>query len=209
MKAACNDLLDDRDARPGVKFADAELIAIEPGDTTSRRFAMAVDLGTTTVVANLLDLDTGTPVAVRSMLNKQQPFGADVISRISATMMDPDALAKLRDLAHETLAELTDEVLAAGEIEPDHPVTLEVHRRPRGLQRRGGRHVPDGADDHARDDAVLSLRTREPAQRRLDRLRHRTARLASAQHQGAATRWRGQKSGCFVQGLGGLHGSVK
>ncbi len=100
-------------------IADDELIAIEPGDTTSRRFAMAVDLGTTTVVANLLDLDTGTPVAVRSMLNKQQPFGADVISRISATMMDPDALAKLRDLAHETLAELTLEVLEAGDVSAD------------------------------------------------------------------------------------------
>ncbi|MEI7439539.1 MAG: ASKHA domain-containing protein, partial [Thermoleophilia bacterium] len=100
-------------------IADDELIAIEPGDTTSRRFAMAIDLGTTTVVANLLDLDTGTPVAVRSMLNKQQPFGADVISRISATMMDPDALAKLRDLAHETLAELTLEVLAAGDVSAD------------------------------------------------------------------------------------------
>ncbi len=41
----------------------------------------------------MLDLDSGQPVAVRSMLNRQQPFGADVITRISATMMDPDALA--------------------------------------------------------------------------------------------------------------------
>jgi len=96
--------------------ADGELIGVEPGDTTARRYAIAFDLGTTTVVANLLDLDTGTPVAVRSMLNKQQPFGADVISRISATMMDPDALAKLRDLAHETLAELADEVIEHGEV---------------------------------------------------------------------------------------------
>ncbi len=99
--------------------AEAELIAVEPGDTTDRRFAIAFDLGTTTVVANLLDIDTGTPVAVRSMLNKQQPFGADVISRISATMMDPEALPRLRDLAHETLAELTAEVLAAGDVRAD------------------------------------------------------------------------------------------
>ena len=67
---------------------DRELIAVEPGDTTARRHAIAFDLGTTTVVATLLDLDTGTPLAVRSMLNRQQPFGADVITRISATMMD-------------------------------------------------------------------------------------------------------------------------
>src|SRR3954463_10518697 len=50
---------------------DEELIAIEPGDTTGRRFAIAFDLGTTTVVATLLDLEAGVPVAVRSMLNRQ------------------------------------------------------------------------------------------------------------------------------------------
>ena len=68
---------------------DDVLIDVEPGDTTDRRFGIAYDLGTTTVVATLLDLSTGTPVAVGSMLNPQQPFGADVITRISATMMDP------------------------------------------------------------------------------------------------------------------------
>ena len=91
---------------------DAELIALEPGDTTARRFAIAFDLGTTTVVATLLDLETGQPAAVRSMLNRQQPYGADVITRISATMMDDHALGALRERAHETLAELTAEVLA-------------------------------------------------------------------------------------------------
>jgi uncharacterized 2Fe-2S/4Fe-4S cluster protein (DUF4445 family) len=89
---------------------DEQLIGLEPGDTTARRFAIAFDLGTTTVVATLLDLDSGTPLAVRSMLNRQQPYGADVITRISATMMDDRALGALGDRAHETLAELTTEV---------------------------------------------------------------------------------------------------
>jgi uncharacterized 2Fe-2S/4Fe-4S cluster protein (DUF4445 family) len=98
--------------------ADEQLIDVEPGDTTERLHAIAFDLGTTTVVASLLDLRTGTPVAVRSMLNKQQPFGADVISRISATMLDPDALDRLRGLAADTLQELAEEVCAEGGIEP-------------------------------------------------------------------------------------------
>ena len=97
---------------------DDVLIAIEPGDTTARRFAIAFDLGTTTVVATLLDLATGTPVAVRSMLNRQQPFGADVITRISATMLDPDALERLCGLARSTLDELAQEVCEAGEVDP-------------------------------------------------------------------------------------------
>jgi uncharacterized 2Fe-2S/4Fe-4S cluster protein (DUF4445 family) len=96
---------------------DEELIALEPGDTTARRFAIAFDLGTTTVVATLLDLETGQPVAVRSMLNRQQPYGADVITRISATMMDELALGALRDRAHETMSTLCGEVLAEGDVE--------------------------------------------------------------------------------------------
>jgi uncharacterized 2Fe-2S/4Fe-4S cluster protein (DUF4445 family) len=95
-------------------FVDDVLIDVEPGDTTARRHAIAFDLGTTTVVANLLDLETGVPVAVRSILNAQQPFGADVITRISATMMDPEALGLLRDRAHETLMTLAQEVCEEG-----------------------------------------------------------------------------------------------
>ncbi|MGH3293306.1 MAG: ASKHA domain-containing protein [Trebonia sp.] len=99
--------------------ADETLIAVEPGDTTDRAFGLAFDLGTTTVVATLLDLSTGTPVAVESMLNKQQPFGADVIARISATMLDPAARDKLRQLAQETLAELGTAVCEAGGVRPE------------------------------------------------------------------------------------------
>jgi uncharacterized 2Fe-2S/4Fe-4S cluster protein (DUF4445 family) len=97
---------------------DELLIDLEPGDTTARRFAMAFDLGTTTVVANLLDLETGQPMAVQSMLNRQQPFGADVISRVSATMLDEGALDALQARAQETLAQLTQEVCAEAGVDP-------------------------------------------------------------------------------------------
>ncbi len=97
---------------------DEELIAVEPGDTTGRRFAIAFDLGTTTVVATLLDLETGQPAAVKSMLNRQQPYGADVISRVSATMLDEQALSALEARAHETLAELAGEVVEEAGVDP-------------------------------------------------------------------------------------------
>jgi uncharacterized 2Fe-2S/4Fe-4S cluster protein (DUF4445 family) len=105
---------------------DDELIDVEPGDTTSRRFALAFDLGTTTVVATLLDLESGQPVAVRSILNAQQPFGADVITRISATMMDPEALGALRERAHETMRTLVEEVCEEGEVEPREVYEMTV-----------------------------------------------------------------------------------
>jgi uncharacterized 2Fe-2S/4Fe-4S cluster protein (DUF4445 family) len=105
---------------------DDVLVAVEPGDTTGRRFGIAFDLGTTTVVATLLDLSTGAPVAVESALNKQQPFGADVITRISATMMDPGALDKLQNLAAETLAELARAVCARGQVQPHEVYEVAV-----------------------------------------------------------------------------------
>jgi uncharacterized 2Fe-2S/4Fe-4S cluster protein (DUF4445 family) len=91
---------------------DDALIDVQAGDTTDRLYGLAFDLGTTTVVATLLDLSTGTPAAVASMLSKQQPFGADVISRISAVMMDPAALDLLARMAHETMSELAADVCA-------------------------------------------------------------------------------------------------
>ena len=85
---------------------DEALVDVEPGDTTAIRYAIAFDLGTTTVVGTLLDVSTGTPLAVASTLNAQQPFGGDVITRISATMMDPAALGRLQQAAGATLADL-------------------------------------------------------------------------------------------------------
>lgn len=107
-------------------ICDDELIDVEPGDTTGRRFAIAFDLGTTTVVATLVDLDNGQPIAVRSMLNRQQPFGADVITRISATMMDETALVELRTRAHETVTTLTEEVCAEANVAPSEVYEITV-----------------------------------------------------------------------------------
>jgi uncharacterized 2Fe-2S/4Fe-4S cluster protein (DUF4445 family) len=105
---------------------DEDLIDIEPGDTSELRYAIAFDLGTTTVVATLLDVGTGTPLAVSSRLNKQQPYGGDVITRISATMMDPDALGRLQEAAASTLAELAGEVCAEAGVDPGHVYEVAV-----------------------------------------------------------------------------------
>jgi uncharacterized 2Fe-2S/4Fe-4S cluster protein (DUF4445 family) len=119
-------VLREADFKVTAVIVDEELIEIEPGDTTALRYAIAYDLGTTTVVATLLDLVTGTPVSVASMLNKQQPYGGDVISRISATMMDPDAAERLRVAACETLASLAHQVCREGGVEPAHVYEVAI-----------------------------------------------------------------------------------
>lgn len=83
-----------------------ELIALEPGDTRGKNYGIAVDIGTTSVVCAIVNLNTGAVEAVKSDLNRQAPFGADVISRVSHTMLEQDGLAQLQTRIVETLNDL-------------------------------------------------------------------------------------------------------
>ena len=49
-------------------------------------YLLAIDIGTTTVAAYLLDPADGSELAHEGILNPQQPYGADVISRIQAAL---------------------------------------------------------------------------------------------------------------------------
>jgi uncharacterized 2Fe-2S/4Fe-4S cluster protein (DUF4445 family) len=60
------------------------------------------------------------------MLNRQQPYGADVISRISATMLDDQALGALRARAIETLVELTQETCEEAGVAPEEVYEIVV-----------------------------------------------------------------------------------
>ena len=88
-----------------------ELIAVEPGDTTGQLHGLSLDIGTTTVVGAVVNLNTGAVEAVKSTLNGQAPYGADVISRVSHTMMEPEGLAALHTRIVETINALFDELL--------------------------------------------------------------------------------------------------
>jgi uncharacterized 2Fe-2S/4Fe-4S cluster protein (DUF4445 family) len=59
-------------------LADASRFTFTPRDG----FGIAVDVGTTTLVAQLLDLSSGEVLAVRTGLNPQARFGADIMSRV-------------------------------------------------------------------------------------------------------------------------------
>ena len=93
-----------------------ELIAVEPGNTTDRLYGLALDIGTTTVVGAIVDLNNGEVKAVKSTLNGQAPFGADVISRVSYTMMEADGLETLHAKIVHTVNSLLNELLGQAEI---------------------------------------------------------------------------------------------
>jgi uncharacterized 2Fe-2S/4Fe-4S cluster protein (DUF4445 family) len=77
-------------------YEDAEILDLEPGDTAEQNFGIAIDLGTTTLVAELVNLNTGKTLDSATALNAQIPFGADVLSRITAVFQDPKKSGALR-----------------------------------------------------------------------------------------------------------------
>jgi uncharacterized 2Fe-2S/4Fe-4S cluster protein (DUF4445 family) len=87
-----------------------QLIAVEAGDTRDESYGIAFDLGTTTVVGTLMNLRTGMAEAVRSTLNGQARFGADVISRISHGMQGIEARAELRKAIQGTMNTILSEL---------------------------------------------------------------------------------------------------
>lgn len=93
------------------------LIDVETGDTTERLFGVSIDVGTTTVVATLMDLRAGAAAAVESTINRQAPFGADVLTRVSHTQMHgPEGLAELRSAIIATIDGLLGSVCATAGI---------------------------------------------------------------------------------------------
>ncbi|MBF0259251.1 MAG: DUF4445 domain-containing protein [Desulfamplus sp.] len=68
--------------RPVREDGKNQIILVEPGDTTSRNFAVAMDIGTTTVYGEVLDLNSGEVLSSYGDFNGQISYGEDVISRI-------------------------------------------------------------------------------------------------------------------------------
>ena len=86
------------------------LLVLEPGDTSSRLYGLAVDIGTTTVVAKLIDLRTGEVCAVSSALNAQEAYGADVITRTKYLIEHPGGLDLLHRLIIEQINRLAEDL---------------------------------------------------------------------------------------------------
>jgi uncharacterized 2Fe-2S/4Fe-4S cluster protein (DUF4445 family) len=89
-------------------LADETEIAFTPRSG----FGVAVDVGTTTLVAQLFDLETGHVLGVRSALNPQAAFGADVMSRIQAAL-SPGGLERLASPIRGALGGMIAELAAS------------------------------------------------------------------------------------------------
>ncbi len=84
-----------------------ETYEVEPAD-----MSIAVDLGTTTIVIAPINLSDGTVMAVRSILNPQRVYGADVVSRIKAAL-DRAVLDKMTEMTVDAISAEIRGILAA------------------------------------------------------------------------------------------------
>lgn len=99
---------------------DDELIAVEPGDTSSRCYGIAYDLGSTTIVGYLMDLRTGKDVAVAAVMNPQMVYGDDLVSRISFATTQENGGVILQSAAIDALNRIAREAAEMAGVETEN-----------------------------------------------------------------------------------------
>ncbi|MEI6786062.1 MAG: ASKHA domain-containing protein, partial [Verrucomicrobiota bacterium] len=93
------------------------VINVEPGDTTLRHYAVAIDVGTTTIAVQLINLAVAQVVAAQSDYNDQIACGLDVISRINYART-PARLQELRTRVLGTINRLIHQMAKSRGVAP-------------------------------------------------------------------------------------------
>jgi len=112
-------------ARPVRDSGKTRVINIQPGDTTDRNYAVAMDVGTTTICGQLIDLKSGNAMAERVDLNGQVSYGEDVISRIIYAEK-AGGLDKLHSVVIKTINDIIRRIVATAGIDPDEISTITL-----------------------------------------------------------------------------------
>ncbi len=91
----------------GKRNGTVEIVSVEPGDTSSKNFGIACDIGTTTISIELVDLTTGRTLSRKAAYNKQASYGEDVITRMIFARKE-EGLEKLHHLVIDTVNSMID-----------------------------------------------------------------------------------------------------
>lgn len=105
-------------ARPVHEGRKTHIINLEPGDTTGRNFAIAVDIGTTTIFGQLIDLISGEVLAQQGEFNGQISYGEDVLSRI-VFAAKPGGLEKLHEVVIATINGIIRKIVDQSKVDLD------------------------------------------------------------------------------------------
>jgi uncharacterized 2Fe-2S/4Fe-4S cluster protein (DUF4445 family) len=96
--------------RPVRDIGKTRLINIQPGDTTHRIYAIAMDIGTTTIYGQVIDLISGDVLAEHGDFNGQISYGEDIISRI-VYAEKPGGLQRLHEVVMETINKILAKII--------------------------------------------------------------------------------------------------
>ncbi|MEM4723921.1 MAG: 2Fe-2S iron-sulfur cluster-binding protein, partial [Candidatus Hadarchaeum sp.] len=105
---------------------DKEIISIESGDTSKRKYGLAVDIGTTTVVGYLIDLNDGKLASVGSILNPQIPYGEDVVTRITYCIQNEDGLERINRAIIDGLNKIIDEACSKANVKKEEIYEITI-----------------------------------------------------------------------------------
>ena len=111
-----------RSVREGGK---TKIINVQPGDTTSRNFAIAIDVGTTTIYGQVLDLNKGEVLAEHGDFNAQISYGEDVISRIIYAEKG-NGLEELNQAVLSTINNIIHEIMKMAQVSDDDISTVTI-----------------------------------------------------------------------------------
>jgi uncharacterized 2Fe-2S/4Fe-4S cluster protein (DUF4445 family) len=110
-------------ARPVREGGKNRVINIQPGNTTDRNFAIAIDIGTTTIYGQVIDLISGEVTAQYGEFNGQISYGEDVISRIVYAEKG-DGLQKLHSVVISTINKVIAKIIKKSGVDPDEISTI-------------------------------------------------------------------------------------
>jgi len=86
---------------------------------STKRLAIAVDIGTTTIAASLIDRISGERHAFLGARNPQKGFGADVVARLQAACTSGENLAMLHTSLNRMLEEMAENLLHTAGASPE------------------------------------------------------------------------------------------
>lgn len=112
-------------ARPVRADGQNHIINVQPGDTTGRNYAIAVDIGTTTVYGQLINLISGEVLAEYGEFNGQISYGEDVISRI-VYAEKAGGLDRLHAVVIQTINNIIKRIVSRASIDCDEITSITL-----------------------------------------------------------------------------------
>jgi uncharacterized 2Fe-2S/4Fe-4S cluster protein (DUF4445 family) len=104
----------------------ARVIDIWPHGDARQICGIAVDVGSTTIAVYLCNLVSGEVLATAEATNPQVPYGADVMSRVSHSMMNPGAHLDMTAAVQDGVRRLVQEVTGRCDVPLSHVLDAVV-----------------------------------------------------------------------------------